>query len=299
MTSWGGGNNEFIYYRNVRKNSWVDGGSLKIKPTPTSDEKTDDEIRYGTIYDPTCNMEPCVSQSGPDSVKPVFSARLHTQGSFDVTYAKVQVRAKIPRGEWLWPAIWMMPANDVYGEWPRSGEIDIMESRGNRDLRDQGGNSVGVDVIGSTMHWGPNSNENGWPQTQWNKKIGGGDYSDDFHVYEVERTPDHLIFRVDDNEVGAVYPPAGGFWEMGHFGGNNIWAGGDRVAPFDKPFYIILNVAVGGGFFADSFVSQPHPRPWDWNSGHPMLQFYEAQNTWLPTWDRPQMEVDWVRVYEL
>lgn len=60
-----------------------------------------------------------------------MSARLSTINSHSIKYGRVEVVAKLPRGDWLWPAIWMLPVNDVYGAWPASGEIDIMEARGN------------------------------------------------------------------------------------------------------------------------------------------------------------------------
>jgi beta-glucanase (GH16 family) len=64
-------------------------------------------------------------------INPVRSARLTTKGKQTIRYGKVEVVAKLPVGDWLWPAIWMMPEDSVYGTWPQSGEIDIMESRGN------------------------------------------------------------------------------------------------------------------------------------------------------------------------
>ena len=64
-------------------------------------------------------------------INPVMSARLTTKNSHHIQYGKVEIKAKLPRGDWLWPALWMLPVHDDYGPWPRSGEIDIMESRGN------------------------------------------------------------------------------------------------------------------------------------------------------------------------
>jgi hypothetical protein len=64
----------------------------------------------------------------------------------------VEVEAQLPAGDWLWPAIWMMPEEDKYGPWPNSGEIDIMESRGNNYTYKMGGNNL----ASSTLHWGPN-----------------------------------------------------------------------------------------------------------------------------------------------
>jgi len=63
----------------------------------------------------------------------------------------------------------MMPAHDAYGVWPRSGEIDIMESRGNKKLHDGSGKSQGVDTTASTMHWGPNEGNNGFMKTHWER----------------------------------------------------------------------------------------------------------------------------------
>lgn len=65
-------------------------------------------------------------------INPVMSARINTKRSHHIQFGKVEVRAKIPRGDWLWPSIWMLPVNeDKYGPWPRSGEIDILSARGN------------------------------------------------------------------------------------------------------------------------------------------------------------------------
>lgn len=76
-------------------------------------------------------------------MNPVRSARLTTKGKKSIKYGRVEVTAKMPQGDWLWPAIWMMPEDDVYGPWPMSGEIDIAESKGNSPLNyTDGANSV-------------------------------------------------------------------------------------------------------------------------------------------------------------
>ena len=78
------------------------------------------------------------------------SARLTTQGAKSIQYGRVEVVAKVPKGDWLWPAIWMMPEESKYGIWPLSGEIDIMESRGNA----RGYRNGGRETVSSTIHWG-------------------------------------------------------------------------------------------------------------------------------------------------
>ena len=89
-------------------------------------------------------------------INPTMSARVRTAYSFKIKYGRVEVRAKLPRGDWLWPAIWMMPRNSEYGTWPSSGEIDIMETRGNNESYPDGG----INWFVSTMHWGPNLSYN-------------------------------------------------------------------------------------------------------------------------------------------
>lgn len=91
----------------------------------------------------------------------------------------------------------MLPTHEEYGNWPASGEIDIVESRGN-DVSCEAG---GVDSFGSTLHWGP-----GWPMDGMDKahavyKHPSGTLNDDFHTYELEWTEEHIITRIDDTEV--------------------------------------------------------------------------------------------------
>jgi len=71
------------------------------------------------------------ASDGNHYINPVMSGKLTTVNSHSMQYGRVEVRAKLPKGDWLWPAIWMLPRHNEYGEWPASGEIDIMESRGN------------------------------------------------------------------------------------------------------------------------------------------------------------------------
>lgn len=94
-------------------------------------------------------------------LNPIKSARLRTAESFSFTYGKVEVCAKLPRGDWLWPAIWLLPTDEQYGLWPASGEIDIMESRGNGPEYPAGGHNT----FGSTLHWGVNGQQNQFSRT--------------------------------------------------------------------------------------------------------------------------------------
>ena len=81
----------------------------------------------------------------------------------------MEVRAKLPKGDWLWPAIWLLPRYNEYGTWPASGEIDIMESRGNVGYPKEFGG--GPESFGSTLHWGPDWSVNQFMKTHAEKSI--------------------------------------------------------------------------------------------------------------------------------
>jgi beta-glucanase (GH16 family) len=89
-------------------------------------------------------------------INPIQSARLRSLESFSFKYGRVEIRAKLPKGDWIWPAIWLLPKDNAYGQWPASGEIDLVESRGNANCPNS------VDSFGSTLHYGP-----GWPYDAW------------------------------------------------------------------------------------------------------------------------------------
>ncbi|CAH2992139.1 unnamed protein product [Chilo suppressalis] len=314
----GGGNWEFQYYNNNRTNSFTQHGILHIRPSLTSDQFGIDFLSNGNL-----NVEGgapadrctnpawfgCERTGTPNNVlNPIKSARLRTVNSFSFRYGIVEVRAKMPAGDWLWPAIWLMPAYNTYGTWPASGEIDMMESRGNRNMFSNGVH-IGTQEAGSTLHYGPYPALNGWDRAHWLRRNPNG-YDRGFHLYQLEWTPNFIRFAIDNVELGRVTPPNGGFWEFGGFNRHNVenpWRFGSRMAPFDQKFYLIMNLAVGGtnGFFPDG-VSNPSPKPW-WN-GSPTAStdFWNARNNWLPTWNLnvndgrdASLQVDHVRIWAL
>lgn len=122
-------------------------------------------------------------------LNPVRSARIRTMDSFHFKYGKVEVSAKMPAGDWLWPAIWFMPKDNVYGTWPSSGEIDLVESRGNRDYVQKSVN-IGTEQISSTLHYGPYAKLNAYETTHFNRNsVPGNGWGNDIHRYQMEWTP--------------------------------------------------------------------------------------------------------------
>lgn len=133
--------------------------------------------------------------SADEPAPPVRNGRLHTRGSFGFRYGRVQIRAQLPTGDWLFPALWMLPVHSRYGGWPRSGEIDLMESRGNAELWQDGVN-VGVGQFSATLHFGPDAQTDGWREAHFvrsaDESVGG--FNRRFHVYEMEWTPGECVF---------------------------------------------------------------------------------------------------------
>jgi len=181
--------------------------------------------------------------SGTDGVARNYtSARLKTQGLFSQRYGRIEARIKLPKGHGIWPAFWMLGDNITTAGWPTCGEIDIMENIGLEPATNH------ASLHGSTFAWNTPA---GSLTATWS--LASSALSDDFHTYTIEWVPDLIQFSVD----GHVYQirskadmPAGGTW------------------PFNAPFFLILNVAVGGwgGTPDDSIFPQ-------------------------------QMLVDWVRIY--
>lgn len=150
------------------------------------------------------------------------SARLHTRGRFSFLYGRVEGRIRIPSTVGIWPAFWMMPEESVYGIWPRSGEIDIMESV-----------NIADEVYG-TIHFGnPTHQHTGNPYRLAPRGEPVRLFSDDFHVYAMEWDPTEIRWYVNGE----------------HYSTMNRWtAPAPYPAPFDQEFHLLLNVAVGGNW---------------------------------------------------
>nr|AGA16572.1 Gram negative bacteria-binding protein 2 [Coptotermes formosanus] len=314
-TAAGGGNWEFELYNNNRSNSFVRDGKLFIKPTLTADQYGEDFLSSGVLNlnggapaDACTNPTDrgCERTGSPTNLlNPITSARIRTVESFSFTYGKVEVRAKLPAGDWIWPAIWLLPRFNFYGSWPSSGEIDLLESRGNRQLIKNGQN-IGSELTSSTLHFGPFWPLNGYEHAHYEKNTPPNDGFDrDFNRFQLEWTPDYIQFGVNDEIIGEVAPPGGGFWELGQFSSqvgavDNPWEYGNKMAPFDQPFYFILNVAVGGvnSYFPDD-AENPGGKPWLNTSPQASTDFWNGRDQWLPTWsgDDAAMQVDYVKVW--
>ena len=152
------------------------------------------------------------------------SGRINTQNKHDFTYGKFEARLKVPNGKGFLPAFWMMPTDEnLYGQWPKCGEIDIMEVLGDRTKENHG-----------TVHFGePHA------QRQGSYLLKDGDFSKEFHVFACEWDPGEIRFYLDGNlyfSTNDWFTKKPGFGEVTY------------PAPFDQKFYMILNLVVGGNW---------------------------------------------------
>ncbi len=176
------------------------------------------------------------------------SGKIKSQNKKDFTYGKITISAKVPQGQGLWPALWMMPTDESkYGQWPKCGEIDIMEVLGND-----------VSTAYGTVHYGEPHGEQ-----QGTVKLESGSFADSFHEYSVEWEPGEMRWYIDGKQYLKVND-----WFTAVKGEDDK----PYPAPFNQPFYIQMNLAVGG----------------DW-PGNP-----DASTNF----DKAEFEIDYVRVYQ-
>ncbi len=189
-------NSELQEYTTTEENVFTRDGKLVLKAIKTKDENDKD---YYT------------------------SGKIKGQNLSDFMYGKVVASAKVPEGQGLWPAIWMMPTDEEhYGIWPKCGEIDIMEVLGHQ-----------TDTAYGTLHYGEPHGEQ-----QGTYKLEGGDtFASDFHEYSVEWEPGEMRWYIDGNLYHTVND-----WFSAVDGEDDK----PYPAPFDQTFYVQMNLAVGG-----------------------------------------------------
>ncbi|KAH8594619.1 concanavalin A-like lectin/glucanase domain-containing protein [Bisporella sp. PMI_857] len=253
----GFGTDSFDWTTRDEKNVYTDEMGLHIVPTITTEaiNLTLEQITNGYTLNLTAegvcsstDVLDCVRVSNSTTgvvINPVRSARSTTKAKHNITYGKVEVVAKMPKGSWLWPAIWMMPEANAYGLWPASGEIDIVESKGNDGSMYD---TMGVRYLRRT------------------------DYSEAYHVFGMEWSENYIYTWVDTRIQHTMFikfgKKQGMMFERGKFAGMNAngsvsvdpWSQTGRYnTPFDDAFYLILNVAVGStnGYFKDGYANKP------------------------------------------
>lgn len=226
--TWGWGNAELQHYTDSAQNVFVQDGKLNIRALNDPKSFPQDPNRYAQYS----------------------SGKINTKNHFTLKYGRVDFRAKLPTGNGVWPALWMLPQDSPYGTWAASGEIDVMEARGRLP-----GSTSGAVHFGGT--WPANQHISGeyhFPE--------GQNINNDYHVYSVVWEEDNIKWYVDGKF----------FFKVTNEQWYSLAAPNNPNAPFDQPFYLIMNLALGGNF--DGGIS---PNPSD-----------------IPA----TMQVDYVRVYK-
>lgn len=247
---WGGGNDERQCYTKSRRNVAIEDGKLVItaRQERVTGPALPPHLRFGSAL--------------PDAkaTRAFSSARLTSRGKAAWRYGKIEVRAILPQGQGTWPAIWMLPDKANYGPWAASGEIDILEAvnLGVPCAKCPGGRE---NTILGTLHFGGK-----WPN---NKHKGEevafpGVLDGEFHTYAIEWFPDRITWQVD----GRTYAER----TVSEWSTTGSSAPG---APFDQPFHLIINLAIGGKLAESRGVGGVRL------DGNPK-----------------RMEVDWVRVWQ-
>ncbi len=217
----GWGNNELEFYTSRTNNAYVAGGLLHIHAQIENTNTVSHSVTNTYHY---------------------TSARIKTQGLFNMLYGRIEWRAKLPAGTGMWPALWMMGSNSVSVPWPGCGEIDVVENDGANPTFVQGSIHSGTDA------------------TQIYNFT--GDSVTNFHVYDLDWTTNSITWSVD----GTAY-------ETQTSWGTSV-AGKSYPYPFNQPFYLLMNLAVGGDYVNDPTTNNINPS--------------------LPN----EMQVDYVRVYQ-
>ncbi|WP_017672271.1 glycoside hydrolase family 16 protein [Blastomonas sp. AAP53] len=230
LSCWGGGNAEQQCYTYRAENIRVEDGKLHLLAKK--------ERFTGPDRPPEIASTP-----NPQTTQPYTSGKVRTRGLAAWRYGRVEFRAKVPRGQGTWPAVWMMPADDAYGGWPLSGEIDILEAANlGATCKDCTGD-VGENRTSSALHFGDSPPRN----THIMQRVALPDDalpSDDFHVWTLEWAQGLMRFYLDGRMYWEVTPDK---WFT-----TSEKARGNAVAPFDQPFYLMANLAIGGRMAEDN-----------------------------------------------
>ena len=239
VNGWGGGNNELQYYTDRTENAQIINGALHI-------------IGRQETY------------TGPDGTRNYTSARLRTIFQGDWKYGRFEASIKLPTGQGMWPAFWMLPTDWVYGGWPLSGEIDIMENVG-----------FEPDIVHGTLHYG-----DAWPNNSYTgASINVSNSSTQFHTYAVEWEENEIRWYVDGVHYSTKTPA-----DLN-----------PKPWPFDQRFHLLLNLAIGGNWPGSPDGSTVFPQHYEID----YVRVYQGINSYGIDGDDTVFEGDTGKVYSM
>jgi len=224
ISCWGGGNNERQCYTDRVENIIIEDGVLKLKAQ--REQVRGPEFPQG------------FKDRGGNITRDYTSGKLRTRGKASWKYGRISARIRLPKGQSTWPAFWMLPSDDVYGGWPLSGEIDIMEAVNLGAICKDCGEGQSEYRTSAALHYGQ-----AWPDNVFVTKkrfLDNPAAIDKFHEFAVEWGEGKFSWFVDGEKFFSVTADE---WYSGA-----VEKEDNINAPFDQNFYLMLNLAVGGNY---------------------------------------------------
>ncbi|XP_055855485.1 beta-1,3-glucan-binding protein-like [Episyrphus balteatus] len=299
---------QFVMFLNKPKNCFARNGQLHIIPSLASEVLGNDLKKFRTgSYQIGAECTGFLDKSQECSRKaqfyqilpPVVSARINTKHFFSFRYGRVEIKAKLPKGDWLFPLILLEPLENYYGiKNYQSGQIRIAFNRGNEVLQDANYTDISNKILyGGVVMSNVDQHRNYFlrgTKLDW-------DLSNEFHIYTLVWTEHQFILGIDGQVYTQNFKEDFPKWMESFHGKTKVTS---KMAPFDREFYLSLGVSVGGhSDFPDDSRNGFERLPKPWTNGDPKaeLYFWKDYENWSRTWnsDASGLHVDYVKVYAL
>ncbi|XP_065361463.1 gram-negative bacteria-binding protein 2 [Calliphora vicina] len=261
---------EFVLFDNYRENIFIHDGYLNIRPTLTQEPMKQAKLDFGSRCTPVFNRKKeceLMPQSPFLFVPPFNSSQIYTSNTFQFKYGRIEIRAKLPKGEWILPYI-MLQNYGVHDE----KQIHIAFARGNEELL----TTNNLDLSGKVLYAGivrdvENNNRD------FKQKSSGEHYGNDFHIYTLNWKSNEITMEVDGVQYGTIT---------------------DNLDEFNKFFFITFGVSVGGHHQFPDNLQQPNNKPWSNTSPRSIRDFWQYVNNNKMLWSGNEtLQIDYVKVY--
>ncbi|XP_075233807.1 beta-1,3-glucan-binding protein-like isoform X2 [Lycorma delicatula] len=296
---------EFVVYNNKKENFYFSDGKLYIRPTLMNDH----EVVSGSL-----NLKKCTGYYGSTECKrtaesynilpPVFSAQITSKISFK--YGIIEIRAKLPQGDWIVPQIYLEPKYKEYGQMFNSGRMVIIKSNGNKQLTTDSGENISSKKLRAGIVMGVDYNI----KKDFSTHSVSNDWHNDFHNFTLIWKPESISFIVDGAIIKEIntnitfQQPIYNYLQFSKDEIDSTWPDASYLSPFDKDFHITFGVAVGGAreFPDSSTTKNNHKKPWiNYGSIKRLLNFWQDRENWYKTWNEEEsaLQIDHIKVTTL
>ncbi|XP_076302470.1 beta-1,3-glucan-binding protein 1-like [Lasioglossum baleicum] len=277
---------EFVVYMDNTDNVEAKDGVLHIKPTLLEDKFGQDFARTGNLALKKCTgvaggRDCYQSARGAYILPPVISGRLNTKSSFAFQYGHIQIRAKLPHGDWLYPLMTLESMDKYTANTTEYCDIIVAFATGNPSLVSH----TGQDFSGHILLAGAHVMDINQQSMQNNlyrlpNKASDSAWSNNYHVYDLEWRSGQITIKVDGEQYGEQQVPA----------------------LYDTPVYVNLGLGVGGHtIFPDSSVSGNYKKPWRDFTSKALYLFYLAKNDWIRSWRNSDtgLHIDYIKIWAI